>query len=1367
MLGCAAASQELVASRGAVGTVDFQRRSRNGTLSHPISHDVDLVRQLQLQPQRRQQEQEQQQEQQQQTKQDFSGDWEAFNELIYHAVIRFPDATMETGGITLNVKNLQCTQIRVDDISITSAQLSDQQVVVTSSITGMDMTCVADYDFGGYLVVSGSGSLLLESLDNSVMTETVMESANYNEFPPHDSWIQDCQPTVNINELDFRNGGFWEWTLDGLENLFRGRFERIAQDRFCAEMEDMSSTNIDGWLEEMKLRLLWFPEDIDINPLQSETALIALNSHTGAKRLINWQEPESYPFGFWFDQAWEETVTFLQKPIYYPDSFSFDLNANKLLRQHVLGDNGALVVKIEDEENKLFYEGHDQWMHTRMTMVEVRILGLDTLTALDPLVDIGQYTVQSKLAWESLTVQADIDLEITPSTLPDSYIVSAGADAAIRERVQVDISMDQVTAGISVLLALDQDKLESLQVGHFLDKDNILSCLLTSIYQVQVASFSVEAIGLRAPKLSGFVSPGLDRMITNMVSTAFTMYEASLLKSSRAYFQDVVRDVVNESIQKQYHSYGQSACTLWELVPMNSSMASSSITAGVVDFRDLLLDPQTSFSMGGFGNQRYGDLFSGFVMPSLERQVLTDDKLNARFIRPFTSEQSGQEGKLALPSPLIEYRIQESGNGSTAWISRNFGWEWLEFKAYDSLVENIDTVGSPVEVLQPLDSKRLSNAIRMGDMNLDRPLKLAMMVSLSGKADNSNVSRDMRNEMNVSLTVPSSRVAFDMLVAMNETSLLHFPLKDLTNQFCWLAAMSQHSINLPVLDLRRIATALSSFSFDVACVSCSSPGSQALPTIVDLVKGAGFSSFFQPHVEQLLADMVQIIWDNMNINGMLRDAPSLCPHNPLFVEGALAKNDSYGWSHSMNSDPAWSRASVETLVSVGILTIYMGLFVVAQNYVLDPSVPEEPIFDENLIMDQSVVEIALNSDGKRLIDWTDLTTSIGSWAEKGFEEAREYIKEFVLGPPSQRRGLSSFNHSDTGAMIVDCDAFQFDSMGLSVACLQAQLEGMETISQLDPFIAVGPQNLENNLRLDALTVTVDLEVSMDQEVDTMTVSFSLYDVAVQVPMVLAIDLDRLGEIELGTILWTNYMFSCMLAGAHAVHIPELHVKVGRIDNPVIEGFLSPELLSAVKTISQTLFDTFGEDLVSAIPRIFGETIRGVLNSRLEEYVKQQDPVHCSVDAPDGEVDFRDLFLSEEMSRARGGSGDSPYGDLFSAVYKVLDRQLSSDEADERASSINSMLAAWTKSQSNVSGALEFPGSLMNTSASFVLGEMDATMSFHLGDVSIHNVDTLGSPLSLLDPVDAHLLNSTISLGVGSEPVQLKGRLMLAISDDGK
>jgi len=1191
--------------------------------------------------------------------------------------------------------------------------------------------------------------------------------------------------------------------------MFRGRLEELAENRLCQELSDMVNQNVDVWLSQLNTQLSAYPEDLVIDPLSFEQALVFRQEQhafmvaegvwtTPVARLVNWQQPSSYPFGFWIEQAWDEMAAYLNKPVEIATSASgamtrVDMNANELLRQHVLEPGtGVLNVDLDkDNDDPFLYEKHDQWFHTKAQAHSMKIAGLDTLVSLDPLETIGNYTLQTKLAWKSLSVQLEVSVDIAPSTQPDTFLTGADSMLRIQERITIEFAIEEVNADVALLLALDQDLVEALQLGHLLDKDNILSCFLTSIHNLDVASLSVEAIDLQPPTVTGFVSESLDKVVSSVIETGFTMYEAVMLRSSRAFFQVAVRDIVNVALRAQYEAFGQTACTKWPLAT----------PYGVVDMRDLLLPPNASMAIGGMGNGRYGNLFADFVMPTLQQEILSDGNVNERFIRPLTLDQSGEEGTLRTLSstvPLIDFR--ESGHNGANWVGQ-VGWENVGIQAFDAKLQNADTILSPVEVIKPLERNFIANTIRTGNVagdpsGYDKPLRFSSRLLVWGESRDDAIG-DMHNEVEVVVTVPSSLLSFDAIINMNEVALLDIPLKDLENEFCWLAATTQ-DLGESGLKLENIVTAFASFAFDVNCISCSSPGGEALPEIFDELDRANFSTSFRPHFELLLAEAAQGILENMNIPKMIQEAPMFCPHHVDYTPSAIASGD-YGAATAMSKTPKWSRASLETISSVCFVSAYTGLFILAKNQLLTYASKPAPAVDTaGADLNQSLAELELE-DGSRLLDWTNLSSTLGPWADTVMEEARRALqttsankttiptrrlsnlferRSTAKTKPKRRRANESrflqanswirdylLDSNHTLIFSFD-DDLRLDFAGVSFSFLQVRMRGLDTITQLNPFLAVDPHTLNSNIYLDQLDLTVDMVVGIESESYNMTMDISLSDVAVDLPLVLVFDLDKLGEINMENILRVDRIFACLLPAAKQANIPSLNVAVGAISRPVVGGLLSQSLKTAVDTVNQGLFDAFGDDLALAFPILFDTTIRRYLNTRLESFVREVDPAHCQLAGGNSVVDFRSLFLSEQDSLIRGGSWKSPYGDLFRTLHHVLNDELAT-EGKSDVPTINSLLASWSAGQSGVEGALSVEGDLVNTQADVKFGGLHAMFGFILSDLSILNVDSFGSPLILLDPIATDTLNNTLSFGVGSDPVKVSARIVLTLTDEGK
>jgi hypothetical protein len=103
----------------------------------------------------------------------------------------------------------------------------------------------------------------------------------------------------------------------------------------------------------------------------------------------------------------------------------------------------------------------------------------------------------------------------------------------------------------------------------------------------------------------------------------------------------------------------------------------------------------------------------------------------------------------------------------------------------------VDTVASPFELMEPKDWNRLYNTITLDSENASKDHTVTMTVDLVIGADDSPLR--MKNQVDLSVTLPSTTVSLEVLASMRESSLLNFPLSDATNIFCKVAALESWS----------------------------------------------------------------------------------------------------------------------------------------------------------------------------------------------------------------------------------------------------------------------------------------------------------------------------------------------------------------------------------------------------------------------------------------------------------------------------------------------------------------------------------------------------------------------------------------------
>jgi hypothetical protein len=194
-------------------------------------------------------------------------------------------------------------------------------------------------------------------------------------------------------------------------------------------------------------------------------------------------------------------------------------------------------------------------------------------------------------------------------------------------------------------------------------------------------------------------------------------------------------------------------------------------------------------------------------------------------------------------------------------------------------------------------------------------------------------------------------------------------------------------------------------------------------------------------------------------------------------------------------------------------------------------------------------------------------------------------------------------------------------------------------------------------------------------------------------------------------------------------------------------------------------------LLDAMPNIFATTVRNLVNKELlGKYMSDPANSQCSpLDPVEGFIDFRDLLLKPDLAAKSGGSGKEPYGNVAYTLMTLVTDQLLATEDDGLASINSVLIRQLTEAQSGTKGTIHFEGDLLNMGKRLQVGGLDANVELKAYDARIENLDTVGEPLVLLDPVvnEPHLLNNTATFGVGPSPLRLGIKFMFALLADGK
>jgi hypothetical protein len=413
--------------------------------------------------------------------------------------------------------------------------------------------------------------------------------------------------------------------------------------------------------------------------------------------------------GDWFQTVLAFLNDFFGKEV--TDTFTssgVDLQINSLLRNSVLDNNRALNIDLDT----VVFNGHDLLTETTIILDGIKLYGLDTMRSFESLERAGNHTILNNFSWEHLDVELDLTLIIKPSTKDDTLVEEGTGE--IIETMKVTAGINDINAGFHFLLAIDKSKIGKIALGSIANSSNILPCMLDTLFQLEVTGFTVDATEVDIPTLSGFISPGIDRVITNSASAVFNMYEPTLIKVIPNIFQITVKDLLNGLIHDATDTLGAS-CSKIEF-PSNETL---------LNFGDLLLPPEEAIEVGGTGLSPYGNILRD-IWTLVEDELLKIDEGGLSYINDLAISKL-TELQSSIPGTLLF--MDEIGGAYKFELGEVF--LDIELKASNVKIENIDTVGAPLSLLEPVSPQILNNTVGMGSDPNPLRLSLAMVVGLS------------------------------------------------------------------------------------------------------------------------------------------------------------------------------------------------------------------------------------------------------------------------------------------------------------------------------------------------------------------------------------------------------------------------------------------------------------------------------------------------------------------------------------------------------------------------------------------------------------------------------------------------------------
>lgn len=356
------------------------------------------------------------------------------------------------------------------------------------------------------------------------------------------------------------------------------------------------------------------------------------------------------------------------------------------------------------------------------------------------------------------------------------------------------------------------------------------------------------------------------------------------------------------------------------------------------------------------------------------------------------------------------------------------------------------------------------------------------------------------------------------------------------------------------------------------------------------------------------------------------------------------------------------------------------------------------------------------------------------------------------------------------------------SFGVSINTIE--IYGLDSLTRFDDLSQLGSQTLATAFAMDSLSIILGAELELRPPGDTTDkrvletgfIQIALDPIEVSAAILLAIDEDKLGAFKLGSLLDTDTILSCLFATLFRLAVTELSVEPVVVRGINVAGFESPGLQRVLSSAFDLTYVMFESTLLDALPGFLQTYILNQMNEALKARYSISVCAQPRLDSSDTGtltfMDFRDLLLPADVAAEYGGSGTEPYDSVAAFAKGFVDDELKKVDAVTGIPSINdSLIASYTEKQSGTKGTLVFEETLVKVDTTFNIGGFDGRIQFRIDNVRLENLDSIGLPISLLEPVrgESLLLNNAVTIGADTSPspFRISADVLIAITSDGE
>lgn len=788
-------------------------------------------------------------------------DFDELNELLSSVTLVLPSIEPIDAGIfffaqaTLAVDSIICSDISIQDLQVSHQRFSDTQVAIDISIVGLAFDCAIDWTLDWLLDENGSATV--NTTNNAVDMQFLFTSSNFDVEPPTAVTQSDCSSQIVFDDIDV-SGGAVSWLVNAFEGLMRSPIQNVLEGFICPEdpVDDLFGPLLTNLIMTLDQRFEPFQQAIpdELNdPLYPENNLVA---------------PPGIDFiGF-------SSFTMVQTGLAYvnsllggtvddpnsPDGSGRDIAINKFLRDNLLDENRAWI--LNGTMFGTLYEGEDILTQTTISVASVNIYGLDTLVEFVPIQSIGEYTMATNLNWKEMDLEIILNVEIRPSNGNNSVI--NGGQGTVIETIVIQMGLRDIDIDFAAMVAVSGGNVTAIPFGSLKDVNILLSCLSESIHGIEVSNMGLSIGDVVPPTLKGFISPGIDKIVSSLSLAVFEMYEGFLLDIMPYIFQVSIRQLVNNAIEEVID--GSERCDY-----------ESSSSSEIINLPDLILPAMDAVHVGGSGTLPYGrilPLVFGTIINEVRTGMIDGDVDVNDFIRIATLGQSGAPGTLYFDN-LVDLNF-DFALGASKLV--------FQLKVYETSIANLDTFGIPFDLLNATAPQIVDNvaAIGVGEDPVRVKTNLMFAIEVPG-------SEILRNDLEISVGMQNLVLYFSLFISIVEERMMNLSFEDLANPNCLMSTISAPSMNengAPLDNMRsmffeELTLVGRDIDLNIKCTSCSSD----VEGIVKLFGIAAPLLNLSGTINSLLESLTNVIGGDgsvVNIERYLTSSPYHCPSNKAY-----------------------------------------------------------------------------------------------------------------------------------------------------------------------------------------------------------------------------------------------------------------------------------------------------------------------------------------------------------------------------------------------------------------------------------------------------------------------------------------------------